>query len=74
MIIDKSAYKWIIDNMYDKSYLNRYGQYPIGIRFHLGIIDNHNEMKMALEIKLLSEEVKEKFRERLMKMGDFDAL
>ena len=49
MIIDKSAYKWIIDNMYDKSYLTRYGQYPIGIRFHLGIIDNHDELKMALE-------------------------
>ena len=40
MKIDKSAHKWIIDNMYNKSYLNRYGQYPIGIRFHLGIIDN----------------------------------
>jgi hypothetical protein len=49
MIIDKSAHKWLIDNMYNKSYLERYGQYPIGIRFHLGIIDNHNEMKIALE-------------------------
>ena len=48
MIIDKSAHKWLIDNMYNKSYLERYGQYPIGIRFHLGIIDNHNEMKMNL--------------------------
>ena len=37
-------------------------------------INNKDEMKMALEIKILSEEVKEKFRERLMKMGDFDAL
>ena len=37
-------------------------------------INNKDEMKMALGIKLLSEEVKEKFRERLMKMGDFDAL
>ena len=37
-------------------------------------INNKDEMKMALEIKLLSEEVKEKFRERLMKMGDFDSL
>ena len=45
MIIDKSAHKWLIDNMYNKSYLERYGQYPIGIRFHLGVIDNHNEMK-----------------------------
>ena len=49
MIIDKSAYKWIMDNMYSKSYLERYGQYPIGIRFHLGIVDNHEEMKMAYE-------------------------
>ena len=53
MIIDKSAYKWIIDNMYDKSYLNRYGQYPIGIRFHLGIIDNHNEMKPTKTLREL---------------------
>ena len=37
-------------------------------------INNKEEMKKALSIKLLSEEVKEKFRERLMKMGDFDVL
>ncbi len=37
-------------------------------------ISNKEEMKKALNINLLSEEVKEKFRERLMKMGDFDAL
>ena len=48
MIIDKSSHIWILDNMYNKSYLNLYEQY-VGIRFHLGIIDNHNEMKMALE-------------------------
>jgi len=49
MIIDKSTHKWFIDNMYNKSYLKRYGQYPIGIRFYLGIIDNHKEMKEAYE-------------------------
>ena len=43
-------------------------------RIILKLINNKDEMKMALGIKLLSEEVKEKFRERLMKMGDFDAL
>ena len=37
-------------------------------------ISNKEQMKKALNINLLSEEVKEKFRERLMKMGDFDAL
>ena len=37
-------------------------------------INNKDEMKKSLGIKLLSEEIKEKFRERLMKMGDFDAL
>tara|TARA_Y100000004_G_scaffold163395_1_gene192757 strand:+ start:30 stop:686 length:657 start_codon:yes stop_codon:yes gene_type:complete len=49
MIIDKSSQKWILDNMYNKSYLKRYGQYPVGVRFHLGIIDNHKEMKEAYE-------------------------
>ena len=44
MIIDKSSHKWILDNLYLKSYLDIYEQYPIGIRFHLGIIDNHDEM------------------------------
>ena len=37
-------------------------------------INNKEQMKKALGIKLLSEEIKEKFRERLMKLGDFDAL
>ena len=49
MIIDKSSHKWILDNLYLKSYLDVYEQYPIGIRFHLGIIDNHDEMKEAYE-------------------------
>ena len=49
MIIDKSSHKWILDNLYLKSYLEVYKQYPIGIRFHLGIIDNHDEMKEAYE-------------------------
>ena len=39
----------IKDNLYLKSYLEVYEQYPIGIRFHLGIIDNHDEMKEAYE-------------------------
>ena len=38
MIIDKSSHKWILDNLFLKSYLDVYEQYPIGIRFHLGII------------------------------------
>ena len=49
MIIDKTVHKWLLDNMYNKDYLKRYGQYPVGIRFHLGIIDNHDEMKKAYE-------------------------
>ena len=49
MIIDKSTHKWFIDNMYYKNYLKQYGQFPVGIRFHLGIIDNHIEMKNAFE-------------------------
>ena len=48
MIIDKSSHKWILNRMYNKSHLNLYEQYPLGIRFHLGIIDNHEEMKKAL--------------------------
>ena len=36
--------------MYDKTtHMKYYGQFPIGIRFHLGIIDNHDEMKKAYE-------------------------
>lgn len=50
MIIDKSTHTWFIKNMYDKvTHIQPYGQYPVGIRFHLGIIDNHNEMKKAYE-------------------------
>jgi hypothetical protein len=31
-------------------------------------------MKKALNIDTLTEEIKEKFRERLMKLGDFSSL
>ena len=47
--IDKTLYPWFIKEMYEETHLHHYEQYPIGIRFHLGIIDNHNEMKIALE-------------------------
>ena len=50
MIIDKSIHKWLLENMYDKTiHMKHYGQFPVGIRFHLGIVDNHNEMKKAYE-------------------------
>lgn len=50
MIIDKSVHKWLLQWMYDKTtHIKHYGQFPIGIRFHLGIVDNHNEMKKAYE-------------------------
>ena len=36
--------------MYDKTtHIKYYGQFPVGIRLHLGIVDNHNEMKKAYE-------------------------
>ena len=37
-------------------------------------IKNIELMKKALDIKPLTEEIKEKFRERLMKLGDFSSL
>ena len=37
-------------------------------------IKNIGLMKKALDIKPLTEEIKEKFRERLMKLGDFSSL
>ena len=50
MIIDKSTYSYLLECMYDKTtHMKYYGQYPVGIRFHLGIVDNHNEMKKAYE-------------------------
>ena len=50
MIIDKSVHNWLLDGMYkDETHMRVYGQYPVGIRFHLGIVDNHDEMKMAYE-------------------------
>ena len=50
MIIDNTVHKWLLNGMYkDKTHMKVYGQYPIGIRFHLGIVDNHEEMKMAYE-------------------------
>ena len=36
-------------------------------------IKNVELMKRALDIKPLTEEIKEKFRERLMKLGDFSS-
>jgi MOSC domain-containing protein YiiM len=43
---------------------------------HLLFVDlkNIELMKRALDIKPLTEEIKEKFRERLMKLGDFSSL
>tara|TARA_B100001564_G_scaffold357060_1_gene372506 strand:- start:378 stop:1037 length:660 start_codon:yes stop_codon:yes gene_type:complete len=37
-------------------------------------IKNIGKMKAALDLKYLTEEIKERFRERLMKLGDFDSL
>ena len=37
-------------------------------------VKNIELMKRALDIKSLTEEIKEKFRERLMKLGDFSSL
>ena len=37
-------------------------------------ISNIEKMKAALNLKYLTEEIKERFRERLMKLGDFDSL
>ena len=47
--IDKTVYPWFIKEMYDETHLHHYGQFSIGIRYHLGIVDNHNEMKKAYE-------------------------
>ena len=35
---------------------------------------NIDKMKQALDLRYLTEEIKERFRERLMKLGDFDSL
>jgi MOSC domain-containing protein YiiM len=37
-------------------------------------LTNKGKMKEALNLKYLSEEIKEKFRERLMKLGDFESI
>ena len=37
-------------------------------------INNIDKMKQALDLKYLTEEIKERFRERLMKLGDFGSL
>ncbi|OUX18245.1 MAG: hypothetical protein CBE17_02485 [Gammaproteobacteria bacterium TMED257] len=37
-------------------------------------INNIDKMKHALDLKYLTEEIKERFRERLMKLGDFGSL
>ena len=37
-------------------------------------VNNIEKMKAALDLKYLTEEIKERFRERLMKLGDFDSL
>ena len=40
MIIDKSTHSYLLECMYDKTtHMKYYGQFPVGIRFHLGIID-----------------------------------
>tara|TARA_B100000965_G_scaffold355039_1_gene332116 strand:+ start:169 stop:828 length:660 start_codon:yes stop_codon:yes gene_type:complete len=37
-------------------------------------LKNIDKMKKALDLKFLTEEIKERFRERLMKLGDFSSL
>ena len=37
-------------------------------------VNNVEKMKAALDLKYLTEEIKERFRERLMKLGDFSSL
>ena len=37
-------------------------------------LTDKEKMKKALNLKYLSEEIKEKFRERLMKLGDFESI
>ena len=37
-------------------------------------INNVKKMKQALDITPLTEDIKERFRERLMKLGDFGSL
>ena len=78
MIIDKTVHKWLLDNMYNKDYLKRYGQYPVGIRFHLGIIDNHKEMKEAYESDdefyvddLIKQKISTKKLQEKMKSGTY---
>jgi len=49
MIIDKSINEWLITYMYEKTHIDHIGQYPIGLRFHLGVIDNHKEIRKIYE-------------------------
>ena len=37
-------------------------------------IQNTDQMKRALKISSLTEDIKEKFRERLLKLGDYSSL
>ena len=37
-------------------------------------VGNIDKMKHALDLKYLTEEIKERFRERLMKLGDYSSL
>ena len=37
-------------------------------------INNIDKMKKAVDLKYLTEEIKERFRERLMKLGDYSSL
>jgi len=79
MIIDKSIYPWLLNGMYkDKTHIKHYGQYPIGIRFHLGVIDNHNEMKNAYESddeyyqdKLIGQKISTKELREVIKTGAY---
>ena len=61
MIIDETLHLWIIKWAYDETHINHYGQFPVGIRFHLGIIDNHDELKKVYNSS------EEKITDKLMK-------
>ena len=56
-----------------KSEENSLSLYDISLVLYKDI-NNIEKMKAALNLKYLTEEIKERFRERLMKLGDFDSL
>ena len=61
MIIDETVHPWIIKWAYDETHIQYYGQFPVGIRLHLGIIDNHDELKKVYNSS------EEKITDKLMK-------